>query len=656
MLKKRLFALYRADLRVQARGLYDSLQARVLDSKEIRRLGAAIFERSGMLPEASKELTAAIKLDPSDLRSRLDWARLCLRNDNERQLSRWAKKASINFNGEPEELLELAQILNRYGRRKIALNLGYRTVLKHWGKSERLHMFYMSLFFLHPKVDQFLELKKVTEDAVVFLKNKHGGNARYCIEAEGEPAADHLSPDHPFAQQLLGTEVGDTVTLSQGIGQPTTWKVVEIKHKYIDLFHRVLNSHEITFPGSHVLGRFHIDIESSDAFEPLFEQVRQRKKVAEEASKLYEQSNIPIDTVAKMLGIDGIEASRGLRFRSNIQLDTCIGSDEERQPIIDRLSTVTKVMVDPVTLSLWQEIELLPVLENVEDFAIEVVQATIDTLAVRVEEASIAIQQKGGSLEVQGEKFAIIEPTKAERKAYLDSCNKLLSWCRNNTSVVPADSLKSLKDRKVEQLLSNASIETLSTAIESGAAVIIEDRRLRSLGVSLGLEIASWTQPLLILLRSRGKLSQKEYVALLARLERHRIGFVSVGSDEIWVAAKRGATSDEFSGLADAVASARVDARSLIPVVVRFITGLWADPDQKWVRDRLVSEILERLLRRPDGLRIFRIIVIDVNKNINKFQFPKNLIARWWSEYVDGFVDGHFIRGCSAGDVRAGPA
>lgn len=644
ILKRRLFALHRADLRAQARDLYNSLREGALNSKEIRRLGAAIFERSGMLPKASEELMAAVELDPSDLRSRLDWARLCIRNDDERRLSRWAKGASIDVDGEAEELLELAQILDRYGRRKDALRLGYRTVLKHWGTSERLHMMYMSLFLLHPKVDPFLELKQVAEDTVVFLESGHGDKARYRIEADAEPASDLLSPNHPFAQQLLGSKVGDTITQSQGIGQPTTWRVVEIKHKYTDLFHRVLGSHETTFPGSHALGRFHIDTKSSNAFEPIFEQVRERAKVVNDVAKLYEQSIVPIDVVGKMLGIDSIEASRGLRFRSNIRLDTCIGTDDERQPVMDRLSTVTKIMVDPVTLSLWQEIELLPVLEKVEDLKIEVVQAAIDTLTARAEEARNAIQQKGGTLEVRGEKFALFEPTKTERKVYSESCYELLTWCRNNTTVVPTESRKGLEGRKVEQFLSEVSIDTLGTAVEAKAAVILEDRRLRGLGVSLGLETASWTQPLLMVLRSEGKLSQQEYTTLIAKLERHRIGFVSVGSDELSFAAKRGATSDEFSALADSVARANVDARSLIPVVVQFVTGLWADPDPKWVRDRLASELLERLLRRPDGCRLFRIIVKGVYENISEFRFPMNLMARWWSEYVDRFVDGHFIR------------
>lgn len=644
ILKRRLFALHRADLRAQARDLYRSLQAGALRSKEIRRLGAAIYERSGMLPEASKELSAALELDPSDLRSRLDWARLCIRSNNERRVSRWVKNASTNVEGEPEAILELAQLMDRYGRRKDALKLGYQTLLRYWGHSERLHMMFMSLFFLHTKRDAFLETKVVTEDTVVFLENEHGTRTRYRIENGMEPAPDLLSPGHQFAIQLRGTKVDDTIVQSQGIGQPTTWKVIDIKHKYIDLFHRVLASHDTAFPGSRTLGHFHIDTRNSDAFEPIFEQARERAKLVKEASKLYKESVIPVDTVGNMLGVDGIDASRGLRFHSHIPLDNCLGTNEERQLILNCFTDVTKIMVDPLTLSLWQEIGLLPILGKITDLQVEVVQATIDTLAARAEEARNAVRQKGGSLEVRGEAFALIEPTKAERRAYADSCDDLLAWCRDHAAVVPTEKLKGLEGHNVEQMLSEASIDTLGTAIEAKSAVVIEDRRLRALGVELGIERASWTQPFLMTLRARNKLSHELYVSLTAKLDRNRIGFVTVANDDLSVAANLGAMSEEFMALADALARSNVDARTLVPVSVQFVTVLWADSNKKLVRDRLTSEILERLLRRPDSFKLYRIILRSVYAKLRELNYPEYFNEKLWSDYVENFVTGHFIK------------
>jgi tetratricopeptide (TPR) repeat protein len=93
ILKRRLFALYRAERRGDARALYESLTGKVLESIELLRLGAAIYERSGLLPKSLAALDRAIALDSSDLRSRLDWCRLSLRCAEETRVSKWIKKA-----------------------------------------------------------------------------------------------------------------------------------------------------------------------------------------------------------------------------------------------------------------------------------------------------------------------------------------------------------------------------------------------------------------------------------------------------------------------------------------------------------------------------------------------------------------------------------
>lgn len=641
ILRRRLFALLRADRRADGRALYESLKPGAFKSAEILRVGAAIYERSGMLKPALDALAKAIKVNANDLRSRLDWARLNIRNGTEEPLQKWARRAEAPADGDPEDLMELAQLLDRYGHRRRAMGIGYDTIQVHWGASERLHMMYMSLFLLHAKSEGFLRPKSVGEDSVVLLEQEHGSRTSYRIERGNKLQSGVLPPDHPFASQLLNKKVGDTVTLDEGLGPPATWKIVEIKHKYLDLLHRAMDAHPTLFPNSRSLGQFHIEPTKKDAFDPIFEQARQRSRLVDEASGLYTSSVVPVDGVAKMLGIDAIDASRGLRFQSGVMLDTCVGAREERELALAAMGGGA-FLVDVLTLAIWDEIGLLPELERMK-LRPRVVQATIDALVQRADEAKRDVNAKGGALQAHGERFVLIETSKADRQAAVDASVTLLEWVRANTELVPTEQFCHELLAQTEKLLSYSSHDTISTAIATRTPLVIEDRRLRGLATIVGAEKTSWTQPLLILMQRDGRISQERYVELIANLVRHKVGFITCGASELFVASHLGYDSKEYQALCEALTRGTVEVVSLVKVAADFIAALWVArvPD---TRERLCGEVFERLLLRNDGLKLFRAVVVSVLKNIQSLSFPMSLMANIWNDYIERFVTGHFLR------------
>lgn len=551
ILKRRLFALYRADRRADARALFESLLPRALKSPELLRLGAAIYERSGLLPAALNALDRALEINPADLRSRLDWARICIRVGNENRVRAWARRAPIFEHGEPEDLLEVAQLFDRYGRRKDAMQIGYATLQRHWGQSERLHMLYVSIFLLNSKGSSFLHPKTVAEDTVVFLENGHGTKTYYKIEA-GAPSANVLTPDYPFAKELFGKKKGEQVTLAEGIGQPTTWTVVEVKHKYLDTLHRSMDAHATLFPGSRSFGLFHIDLASKDAFEPMLEQARHRARTVDEATKLYTNNVMPIDGVARMLGLDPIDASRGLRFNSGAMLDTCIGAHEERQLAFESLRGVSNILVDALTIALWEEIGLLALIPSLP-IKIKVVQATIDALTMRADEARRAVSEKGGYLEAHGDKFAMIEVPKEHKESLSKAADQMLDWVRRNAEVIPTERVAHEQADQLEEFFSESSFDTCGTSAAANIPAIIEDRRLRGFATMIGAQRVSWTQPLLMLLLDQKQLTHGDYVDLVSNLGSMRIGFVSAGPGDLFAASLLGFDSPQFKSLVEVI-------------------------------------------------------------------------------------------------------
>ena len=72
--------------------------------------------------------------------------------------------------------------------------------------------------------------------------------------------------------------------------------------------------------------------------------------------------------------------------------------------------------------------------------------------------------------------------------------------------------------------------------------------------------------------------------------------------------------------------------------------SLWSQEEFAQSRYRLTSEIFERMLRRPDGIKILRILVTLLDRKIKAFAFPMNLMDHWLADYVERFLIGHFIR------------
>lgn len=643
VLKRRLYALYRANRRTEARKLYESLHGAALQSKEVRRIGAAIYEISGLLPQALEQLASAIKIDSKDVRSHLDWARLSLRNNNEKLVARWIKKTPLDFHGLPEDMMELAQLLDRYERRNDALKLGYETLRSNWGKSEPLHMKFCSLFLLRgTRIEKFLHPKEVAEDTVVFLEDDKGARMSYRIET-GETSFDVLEPTHAFANKLIGAKVGEERTTPPGVGQVQAWKIKEIKHKYIDLFHRALQHHSTLFPGSRALGSFRIDPKKENDFEPIFETVRARTKYAEDVAKLYDENVIPVDVVGKLLGIDAIDAGLGLRFNFSKRIDNCVGGHEERIAAIRSISVAKNVIVDPLTFAIWDEIGFLTVIDSINSLKIEVVQSTLDVLKMRAESARLEAKQKGGVLQAQGDKFVWVEQTAADKKANAIKWEALEEWARSHSSIIATEAIKDISDGHLSEVLTHSSIDTIATATARKKMLMSEDRRLRALAQSIGVESSCWTQPFLMSLLENGKINREKYIELLANLQKSRIGFVSIGSDDLLTAAIS-ARDDAFDALVEALTAPNVEPRGLVNICVQFIKELWLNPSLVMNRSRFINKILYSLiLSHPDGVKVFRVIFKLVRDEIRAMPFPFSQLYKQWEELIFGFLRGHFL-------------
>ena len=639
LLKRRLFHLYRADRRPEARALFEQLEPHVSTAREILRLGAAIFDRSGLPAKALTILEGALEAG-EDLGTRLDWCRFCMRTDNEAKMVEWLQKVDADTTGEPTELLGFSQLLNRYGRRADALRIAYRTLRANWGKEEQLHTMYMSLFLGGVETDVIPDPETVVEDSVVSLTNQHNREARFRLESGVEPQADVLPPQSPLAQALIGARVGETRTAPAGIGQPDNWTVNAIVHKYIDLFQAVMANHTALFPDTTGFGSIHIEPDKDGGLEPIFEQVRARAKRAGDLAKLYRDYPLPIDSIGRMMGLDAIDASLGMRGQQGIRIDTCIGTTPEREGALEQLARTDTLLVDPLTIAIWKEINLLPILAKLDSPKIEIVQATLDNFGDRIEQATASLGRGGGSLEAHGDRIIMIENDDSRMQETKQIWTDVQKWCRDHATIVATETSAELADSDMPQILSRVSVDTLATAAKANRVLLSDDRRIRILGNSIGVTNSAWTQVLLMHLLNANAISHEQYIKLCATLERQKIGFVSIRTRDLIAA-----TSDleTFSQLASALTQPNVEAPSLRAVFCDFAVSIWLNPDMAAKREKLIGIIADRLLVRPDGLILYRDFTSQTFHALRGQRGARSAASLSWSDYVERFVRGHFI-------------
>lgn len=110
---------------------------------------------------------------------------------------------------------------------------------------------------------------------------------------------------------------------------------------------------------------------------------------------------MPIDGIATMLGGDPLDAARGLRFRSGVNLNVCIGAFAERDLALRAVEKGGRVLVDALTISIWDELGLLDDLVRM-GMRPCVVQSTIDALSQRAQDARLGIGQDDLGVDIGG--------------------------------------------------------------------------------------------------------------------------------------------------------------------------------------------------------------------------------------------------------------
>ncbi|TWB93204.1 hypothetical protein FBZ93_111243 [Bradyrhizobium macuxiense] len=236
--------------------------------------------------------------------------------------------------GSPGQKMYFAQAMFAEGLCGPALDFAYAT-LQSARNDPDAALRYFGLMMLDPNGRHTPRPRVAGLDTWLRLEGAQGETTQFIIaEGPDRPADGLLSPTHPLAAAAIGLEVGDTFVIAAAFGDGTTWRVAEIKHKYLHALHDVMGNFQTRFPDAQ--GFYTLKMREGDV-QPALDQVRKVAESNRKLADLYLLQHLPMAMVASRLGRDAIGFAEYIRSLDH-EIATCTGTLQERDGARDAIA------------------------------------------------------------------------------------------------------------------------------------------------------------------------------------------------------------------------------------------------------------------------------------------------------------------------------
>lgn len=228
--------------------------------------------------------------------------------------------------GDPAYVMSIVREALQTERASEALEFGYQLARKN-RNNPQVAQAYTGVIFRADDLDLLDATTVVSLNSTFKLESADGRSIWLTIEGEEDRVNDgFISSRHPFAARSLGHPVGYSFHLQHGFRKDQEWTIREIKHKYLSIFHDIMQNFESEFPG--VNGISAIRMTPGD-IEPVLSEIRRAAESSQKQSELYTHAQVPLSAVAAHLRRDPVSFANYLKESGN-NIVTCSGQYEER--------------------------------------------------------------------------------------------------------------------------------------------------------------------------------------------------------------------------------------------------------------------------------------------------------------------------------------
>ncbi len=593
-LQLRVDSLLRAGRRQELWGVLSALPANVAKLPEYAQAAAWFHRETGDYAAARRHLDDYLAAVPDDLFMTLVWIDCAERGGDGASVSAFLEGDVERFFVEgsgTRDLMTLAQTLARRGFGARAMALGYKVLRSRWQKPVA-HRGYMGLMIMKDASrDAVPGPFEVGPDVAFVVKDDVGRLLTYVVQTE-EPqdaVANEISPTSPLAMRAAGKTVGDTLRVHESPLRPIE-TIVEIKHKYVALYHRSVRHFNEMFPEDTGMISFDVDPARPEAIvERLRPLLSDRASRIEQVAAEYAKGLLPMCFICR----NPLEAW-AILVGKDAQIDVALGSLEERTEGLARLRGGAKIILDPVASWVAGKIGVLDALRG-RFGDIGIASTTLDLLrSQRDNETGGAGRSEGTLWEEDGE-TRFRPKLRSGSGPRLDAC-QIVAWFEEHATVLPAipsaDFTPLIRD--LGRQAHPSIIDTVFAASGSGYVMIAEDLRLRTILQALPGVRTTWLQAAIIAAFAGGHLDRATYDATCIHLLTLRHHFTSFDDQTMLLAARQASwkTNGPFGVVTRALASPTVEPASSATVIATFLLRLWFAPLSRRTRERLTDTVL----------------------------------------------------------------
>lgn len=281
-----------------------------------------------------------------------------------------------------------------------------------------------------------------------------------------------------------------------------------------------------------------------------------------------------------MMGLNSIEAWKGMSGRPDLPIRVCDGTHEEREAAFARLrGRSSRYLLDPVALVQLQALDALDTVDRICG-RLAVAQTTLEELRAMLSELHLHADGYLTMFERGGQYFRHQVTAKAVANER-EQLQTALDWARAHCEVVFAlpkvDPVPSTAEG-LHKSLGAAAQDTLLAAQGGGFVLLTDDQHLRKLALGeFGVE-GAWIQAVLMWgARELKVMKPDHYNRAVSTLVVWRHSFTSVAADQLLYAAARGQwrVTPEFRALIDTLSLTRSEPSTNVQVVGAFLKDLW---------------------------------------------------------------------------------
>ena len=228
--------------------------------------------------------------------------------------------------GSPIERIEFSHFLSEFGKYSRAIDLGYKALTDGLDNPDIVRKYLgLVLNSTWDKQDHGFD-GTVATGVWVHLTETNGKESMGLVgESANRPWGEKIEPTNAFFANSLGLKTEDVFEHINSLGVAEKWTVSEIKPRWLQAFHHLVESFGQRFPDAPGFGSMTI---ANDDIEPILEQVRRQSQAAGVRAELYLEKGLPIAVAAGDTPGGGIDFAQYL-YSAGMQVRVCSGTAEE---------------------------------------------------------------------------------------------------------------------------------------------------------------------------------------------------------------------------------------------------------------------------------------------------------------------------------------